>query len=364
MRPSFTLSTYFARQFLGGYALALTVLASVILLFNVAELMRRAGGQENVGYMQILEMALLQLPFFIQKVLPIAVLFGGMFTFLRLTRTHQLVVTRSAGVSVWQFIAPALALAVATGVFSIALFDPFSAAAVSRFEQLEGRYIHGRSSLLAVSPEGLWLRQPGPSGQSVIHAERVSQQGEALGGITIFLYEGADRFAGRIDAAAGTLRDGSWELRDVLVTAPDRPPQRLETYELETSLTLAQIQDSFAPPETLSFWELPAFIEALREAGFSALNHRIHWHTLLSLPLLLFAMVLIAAAFSLRLTRQRHAGLLVVGGVFAGFAVYAISDVVLALGLSGSVPAVLAAWTPAGVCTLLGIATLFHLEDG
>ena len=77
MRLSFTLSTYFARQFLGGYALTLAVLASVILLFNVAELMRRAAGNETIGYMQILEMALLQLPFFIQKVLPIAVLFGA-----------------------------------------------------------------------------------------------------------------------------------------------------------------------------------------------------------------------------------------------------------------------------------------------
>ena len=364
MRVSFTLSMYFGRQFLGGFALVLAVLASVILLFDAAELLRRASGHDGVGYMQVLEMALLQLPFLIQKVLPIAVLFGSMLAFLRLTRTHQLVVTRSAGISVWQFIAPALALAVLIGVSAITLFDPFSAAAVSRFEQLEGRYIRGQSSVLAVSSAGLWLRQPGPNGQSVIHAERVSQRGEALDDITIFFYEGADRFAGRIDAASGVLRDGAWELHDVLLTAPDQPSQRLKSYELETSLTLAQIQDSFAPPETLSFWELPAFIDALREAGFSALNHRIHWHTLLSAPLLLFAMVLIAAAFSLRLTRHRHAGPMVVGGVFAGFAVYAVSDVVLALGLSGSVPAALAAWTPAGVCTLLGIATLFHLEDG
>ena len=43
---------------------------------------------------------------------------------------------------------------------------------------------------------------------------------------------------------------------------------------------------------------------------------------------------------------------------------YFISDLVLALGLSGKLPPVLAAWTPAGIFTLLGVAGLFHLEDG
>ena len=43
---------------------------------------------------------------------------------------------------------------------------------------------------------------------------------------------------------------------------------------------------------------------------------------------------------------------------------YFVSDLVLALGLSGKIPPVLAAWTPAGVFTLIGVASLFHMEDG
>jgi lipopolysaccharide export system permease protein len=41
-----------------------------------------------------------------------------------------------------------------------------------------------------------------------------------------------------------------------------------------------------------------------------------------------------------------------------------MSNVVYALGLSSSIPVVLAAWTPAGVSMLLGVSTLLHLEDG
>lgn len=364
MQFSLTLSIYFARQFLIGFGIVLSVLAAVVIVFDIAELMRRGLNRDSVSYFVILEMSALQLPFLLQKVLPIVALFGGMLTFLRLTRTHQLVVARGAGVSVWQFIAPALFVASSIGAFSILVFDPIAAAAISRFEQLEGRYLRGQASFLAVSENGLWLRQSNSSGQSVIHAVDVRGQGEELRNVTIFLYRGPDTFDSRIDANIAILRPGFWDLQEVLLTGPDLATKQFASYRLETTMTLAQIQDSFAPPQTLSFWELPGFISTLQEAGFSALNHRIHWHSLLSIPLLLFAMVLIAASFSLRIARQGNVGPWVVAGVLAGFVIYVVSDVMVALSLSGSVPVFFAAWTPAGVCVLLGTTALFHLEDG
>ena len=89
-----------------------------------------------------------------------------------------------------------------------------------------------------------------------------------------------------------------------------------------------------------------------------------HWHGLLALPVLLCAMVLIAATFSLRQTRRGGTVYLVIGGVISGFLLYFMSNVVYALGLSASVPVVLAAWSPAGVSTFLGVSLLLHLEDG
>ena len=76
------------------------------------------------------------------------------------------------------------------------------------------------------------------------------------------------------------------------------------------------------------------------------------------------AMVLIAATFTLRHARQGGGSYVIGGGVLTGFVLYFFSDIVFALGLSDSIPATLAAWTPAGVATLLGLATLLHLEDG
>ena len=312
----------------------------------------------------VLRMSLLKLPSLSLKLLPFAALFGGMLALTRLTRSQELVIARASGVSVWQFLMPGMVLAALIGALVIAVFDPLSATMLSSYERLEGKYLRGKTSMLAVSENGLWLRQADASGQSVVHALRVSQKGTELSDVIIFLYSGTNHFVGRIDARTAKLEAGYWDIDKALITGPDKPAQSFDHYEVKTALTLDQIQDSFASPDSISFWELPSFINTLEAAGFSALRHRLQWHELLSLPLLLVAMVLIAATFSLRLTRRGGTGYLLAGGATAGFLLYFVSDIVFAFGTNGTIPVPMAAWIPAGVSSLLGLATLLHLEDG
>jgi lipopolysaccharide export system permease protein len=364
MRISPLLSRYIARRFLSSIVLVFGVLIAVAFLIDVLNLGDRASSRDEAGFGLVLEMALLRLPFLAQKVLPFAMLFGTMLTYIWLTRTHELVVTRAAGVSAWQFLLPSLAIALALGVFLITVFNPMASAMVSRFEQLESEFLRGQSSLLAVSPGGLWLREGDGVRQFVIHANRVSSSGADLGDVIIFAFEDDDRFVERVDAERALLRDGYWELQGVLVTRPDATVDRHDVLEVPTELTVPRIQNSFASPDTMSFWELPDFIATMEAAGFSALRHKIHWHAILSIPLLLAAMVLVAATFSLRLTRRGRLGLFLLAGLGSGFLLYFLSDISLALGMSGSLPPVLAAWAPAAIFAMIGSALLFHMEDG
>jgi lipopolysaccharide export system permease protein len=364
MRISTTLSIYIGRQFLAGIGIVFAILVVLAYSFDLIELLRRASARNEATFGLVIAMSFLKLPALALKLLPFSALFGGMLALARMTRNHELVVARGSGVSVWQFLMPGLVIAAILGGLVVTVFDPLSAAMVSRYEQLEAKYLRGRTSMLAVSDNGLWLRQADAGGQSVVHALRVSQRGTELADVIIFLYNGADRFVGRIDARDARLMDGYWDIDNALITGPDKPAQYFDRYQLKTSLTFDQIQDAFASPESISFWELPGFINALEAAGFSGLRHRLHFHALLSLPLLLVAMLLIAATFSLRLTRRGGTGYLLAGGATAGFILYFVSDLVFALGNSGTVPVLMAAWIPAGVSSLLGMAMLLHLEDG
>lgn len=366
MRLSTTLSVYIGRNFLLSFVVLFGLFLLLILLFDTVELMRRAAAKPNVSFSLVMEMALLKLPHMGQQVFPFAVLFGGMMAFWRLTRTHELVITRAAGVSVWQFLLPVIGIAFLLGFIQIGILNPLASTTVTRFERIEAVNLKGQKSFLALSRAGLWLRQANTEGQSVVHSNIVLQSGKEveLRDVIVFNYKDAEQFSGRIDAEFARLEDGFWHITNAWVHIPNEQPRFEKDYWLATDLTLNRIQDSFAPPETMSFWALPDFIETLEKAGFSAIRHKLYWHSLLASPFLMCAMVLIAATFTLRHARQGGGIYIIAGGVLTGFIFYFFSDIVFALGLSDSIPVILAAWTPSGVATLLGLATLLHLEDG
>ncbi len=359
-----TLSIYIAKRFLAGFVLILAAIAAIIFLIDIVELLRRGAGRGDVTFTLVLQMALLKMPRMLEKVVPFGILFGGLYTFWRLTRTSELVIARASGVSVWQFLFPAMATAIIFGMFMNAAVNPIGATLLLRYEQLESKLLKGKDDLLAVSEIGLWLRQSDPRGQSVIHAERISSSDMVLRGVTVFLFDTNNRFERRLDAEQARLENGAWRLNNVLVTAPNVPSREQANYSLPTDWTPSKIQDSFSPPETLSFWRLPGFIDLLDKAGFAAARHRVHWYSLLAMPLMLGAMVLIAASFSLRMARRGGVSLLITGGVLFSFFLFFLSDVVFAMGLSGTIPPFLAALTPTAVTILIGASVLLHIEDG
>ncbi len=373
MRIPLTLSGYISKQFLYSTLIALGVVMAVIGLIDIVELIRRTSNKDGVPFHVVMEMAFLKLPYMAERITPYAVMIGGIMALTKLTRTQELVVARAAGISVWQFMAPLVILALVLGSFMIAVFNPVSSAMLSRFEQLEGKYISGRPSVLTVSSSGLWLRQV-ESGATVmnklsveeyiLHAERISQYDMVFSNVTIFAYGDDSNFIGRIDAEKAKLEVGYWSLENATISIPGLLPKKHALYRLSTNLKITEIQDSFAEPRTLSFWQLSSFIKTLEDAGFDALRHKIHWHATLASPLMLCGMVFLAAVFSLRLPRRGKISLMIGGALVTGFVMNFVVSLFHAFGYSGSLPILLAAWSPPAIAIMAGLALLLHLEDG
>ena len=291
MRLPWTLSYYIARHFFVSFCIALFGLLVITSMIDVVELIRRASGKENVPLSIIMELALLRVPYLATKLAPYAVLIGSMMALTRLTRTHELVVARSAGISVWQFLAPAVALVMGLGVFMTTAFNPLASVLLLRYEHIEGKYLTGKPSLLAISSSGLWLRQmetgEGNVSEHIIYTMRISQSTMEFSNVIVFSFDKKKKFLSRLDAQRAVLEQGILHLYKVIQSLPGQPPKNFDEVKLPTTLTLSRIQDSFASPETMSFWSLPSFITVLENAGFSALQHRLYWHSLLANPFLM-----------------------------------------------------------------------------
>lgn len=371
-----TLALYVARRFL---TIAVASFAAVLALVMVVDLVELIGanGARRAGFLDLLWMALLHAPSITITAAPFTVLLASMVCFAWFARTSELVVTRAAGVSVWALIAPALIVALLLGVVSFAVYNPVAAAFAQRFNALEEVHFGRSSSKLSVTGGGVWLRQGDADGQTVIRAMRASETVDQLWGVSVFRFGPDDRFERRIDARQAFLDPGQWRLIGAQVwevrgaapataeeAARETVAERFETLTIPTNLTRDQILESFAPPRTISFWDLPGFIRTLEASGFSSDRHRLHWHSLLAAPAVFCAMVLVGAAFSMRHVRFGGLGAMALGCVLTGFAYFFLSDVSGALGASGAVPVLLAAWGPPAAAVLFALGLLLHLEDG
>jgi lipopolysaccharide export system permease protein len=84
----------------------------------------------------------------------------------------------------------------------------------------------------------------------------------------------------------------------------------------------------------------------------------------LSQPLMLVAMVLVSAAFTMRPQRMGQTGMLVVGAIGLGFGAYFIRNLMSLLGENGQLPIIAAAWGPPVAIVLFAVGIILHMEDG
>lgn len=359
-----TLSRYLVKTFTINMFGMAAALLGLIYLLDMVELLRRAAKFQDVPLSLVVQMGFLKLPEIGQTIFPFIILFSALFTFWQLSRRQELVVLRSAGVSVWQFLAPIAGVAAVAGLIIAFIVNPLGAIFYGKYRALENNYLDSDHSAVALFDEGLWLRQETGNGYAMLHADKVEMPSWKLQDVMTIFFDKNDIFTTRIDADAAQLKNGEWVFQNAVENATNEKPKRTQRLVLPTKLTTQEIEDSFSTPETMGFWKLPSFIATLDKTGFDSTRLRIHFQNLLAQPFLFMSMVLLAAAVAMRPQRQGGTFLFIIGGVVIGFVMFFLSSFVQAMGASHQIPVFLAAWSPALLGSLLGIATLLTLEDG
>ena len=362
------LHLYFAKRFAITFLGVLGVFFMIMLFLDLVEQLRRFS-RVDASFGDVLTLTLLNLPQGIYRILPLIMILATIALFLGLARFSEMVVTRAAGRSALRALISPLLVALTIGILSVAILNPIVAATSRQFQE-RGDALRGESSVLSLGASGLWLRQGNEDGQTVIRAGSANLNGTVLRNVTFITFEDDIGPTSRIEAALATLDDGAW----ITQNAKSWPlggginSEALATthpsLKIPSTLTASQIRDSFGTPSSIPIWDLPAFINRLQTAGFSAQRHQVWFQMELALPLFLVAMVMIGASFTLRHQRGGRTGMMVLFAILLSFAVYFIRNFAQVLGENGQLPALLAAWAPPLAAIGLSLGMLLHHEDG
>lgn len=368
-----TLDLYIARRFLSSFLRVFGIFLGVLTLIDLIEQIRRFSGTD-IGLAEALVLAVLNVPTNLYRILPLLMILAAITLFLGLAKSSELVVVRAAGRSGLRFLLSPVTMALAIGMFAVAVFNPLVAATSKAYDQRAAQWLASSgasgTAILSVSAEGLWLRQGDADGQTVIRAAHASPEGTELGDVSFHLFTPEGSLTGRIEARRARLEPGQWQLEDakrwdfaadtpesdaVLAPAPLTVP---------TDLTPARLIEGLGTPAAVSFWNLSGQAAALEKAGFSARGYRLWYQMELALPLLLAAMVLVAAGFTMRHARFGKTGQMVLYALMGGFFIFFLRNFAQVLGENGQIPLLVAAWSPPVAAALLALSLLLHLEDG
>lgn len=364
------------------------IFASLIFVIDLIELLRKASSRD-ISMLLIIEIGLLKLPFLIQTILPFIVLITTVLSYSSLNNHYEMIILKSSGISIWEFTMPVVIAAFLFGIFTITAFNPLACYMLNKHEYLKEKYLYNAQNSFEMLDSGLWIRQEVlehsvyPSNSERVNGNNedsnvVSQQYNlviyaqnlygkeiiTLNKSMILGFTPDGRFAFRVDSDKAELYDGFWFVQEARMTFPDGKMENISEYKVSTNIKKEDIKKSFASPETISFWQMPSFIEKLQNTGFSPVEHKLQFWKLVFQPFYFIAMVLFGVVFSLQPPRKGKSGMLISLSIVSGFVIYFVSNFIFSMGLTGVITEFLANLIPVLMVGFIATTILLYNEDG
>ena len=335
---------------------------TVALLGDFLEMLRLANKFE-LGAGTAFIFTLHRLPLLLMDFLPFIFLFGTVFCLLRLSQTQELAIIRAAGLSVWQFLRPLLAFTFVFSTLIILLVEPIGANLQNKFAEQQAELTSQKTGL-SFSTGGIWFRETYDAGSYISRVEKIDEKTGQLLGLDIIRLDKDGLYESRILSPAAVVADGTLQLTAPTVYRDNETAKQTARLNLPTSLAAENLEDTFVSARIVNIWQLPGYIEAAGTSGIDVTRHQVRLQSLLALPILLMAMVMVAACFSLPTGRMFTTGQTLGMSVLCGFGLFLFNDFAVLMGELNLMPVILASWAPALIALLLSVSYLLSTEDG
>ena len=357
------LNRYLIRQYAIWIVIVTGGFGVIATLGDFLEMLRFANRFE-LGAGAAFLFTLQRLPLLLLDLLPFVFLFAAVFCLLRLSQAQELAVIRAAGLSVWQFLKPLLAFTFLLATFIVCVIEPVGVHYHARFTETQNA-LTKKTPQLSVTAGGVWFRENSDNGNYFIRADKLDpNNGSVLIKADVSVMDAEGDFSHRLSADKATLKEGRFELANVRQYGGGADETVMPVVSLPTQLKVDNLQAGFKPPRAVSIWQLPLYIAEAGAAGIDVSRHQARFQSLLALPTLLLAMVMVAACFSLPTGRMFSTGQTLGLSVVCGFFLFLFNDFIGLMGELNILPAILAGWMPAIIALLLSVSYLLSTEDG
>ena len=331
----------------------LAALLSIYVIIESFDKARYLGHGLTGGLMA--EYMLLKIPFMINEFMPIIVLIGASIYLVELSRHHEVVALRAAGLGINKLLMPLLAVALLASMLSFIIGEWVTPITNKRLDVIENIHIKQQKS----SSQGVqWLKD----GQRFFRLTPLQENTFAM---VVLETDSEGGWLKRIDAASATYYNGQWLLSDIHMTRPSEEHgmlhEKMKEFRIDSEIGPQTAE--LPKPRHMQFDQLYRYIADLQHAGLNSSAYTYALHRKFAAPMACLLMVILAAALCLHTgSRNSKVSWGVILAISLGLLFYVFGNASYLLASGQQIAPAYAAWLPSLAFGGLSIFLLLKKE--
>ena len=304
---------------------------------------------------------LYKVPFIMVNMVPPAVLISVIIMFSSMKKKNELTALRTSGLSLFTLSKNLMlgSLFIVVGMFLVSeTVVPYTSSKGNRIWNVD---VQKQDPGLFYGKEEIWYR-----GDNAIYwIRQFNPKEKTMGNPSFYFFDGVFRVVKRIEGRKGIWEGNGWRIEHGILQELKEDGQysftKFDAYSLDIRETPETFMRGTRKPEEMSYWQLKAYAETVRQEGYSNAKYLVDMNIKLAFPFISLILLSIGIPLSVRVNKG-GTPLTVSMGMAVCFLYVLILGLARSLGFAGILPPLFSAWLANLLFLFLGIYMMIHME--
>ena len=362
MIRNFVVNKYLAKEFFKiviNTSLIFFCLGFVLNLFEEINFFKDL----EVGINIPIILSVLFVPSLLYNMFPFVILISGIWFFLRIKKTDEIIALKVSGISNFSIIIIPSIVSIILGILIITAFNPITSVLVKKYEIIKGSYEKDQEYLAAITVNGIWIKEKNINKNNIIRSSNLNN--ENLIRVTIYEFDKENNFVKRIEAKSANISSFNWILKDVTIIDADGNylSSNISRLDYISMYDIQKIKSLYSNLDTISFWNLKNEIQLLEARGYSTKEMEAKFQRSFAFPFFLLSMVLLSGVFTLGMTFKENNWSYVFIAIITSVLIFYFNDFSAALGKTEKLPILISVWMPIVIIFIFSGAGVIHANQ-